>query len=137
MNIEILTYDASKEDPKKVILDRVSAAVEKIELGGNKILIAVAPQPTVTRGGIIRPDSNRDEQRWQGKVGLVLKLGKTACKYAFDFSQYEWEGLDLKPGDWVFFQKSDARERGIAGIPCATIKDYMIEGRIPDPELVW
>ena len=49
-----------------------------VEVFNTQVLVAVYIRPEKTSGGIIRPDSVREEDKYQGKVGLLLKKGRTA-----------------------------------------------------------
>ena len=133
MKVQILTYVLG-EDPKKVVLDKVSADVEKIDVYGSRVLIATAPTPDRSKGGIMFADKTKDEGRFQGKVGLILKMGASAFKYN---GQYEWEGGKPKVGDWVFYRNADTQECGISEASCRIIYDDLIIGKVSDPEVIW
>ena len=51
--------------------------IDGIDVLFNQVLIAVYERPKVTASGIHLPDQSTDEDRYQGKVGLVLKRGQT------------------------------------------------------------
>ena len=138
MNIEQLEYQEGVEDPAEVIMARVRADLEKIPaIFGPRVLVALAPSASKSKGGIIFTDKRKDEARWQGKAGLVLKLGETAFRYDPRYPAYEWEGPKPVVGGWVHFFNNDAREIGIGGIACRYIWDSDILGIVTDPEAVY
>ena len=138
MIIEQLEYQVGVEDPADVIMDRLRPELEKIPtIFGPRVLIALAPSRGKSKGGIIFTDKAKDEGRWQGKAGLVLKLGVTAFQYDPRYPSYPWEGPKPKVGSWVHFFNSDSREIGIGGVACRYIWDSDILGLVTDPAAVW
>lgn len=106
----------------------------------NLILVAKYVRPEKTRGGIIRVDRSLAEDRFQGKVGLVLKTGPIAFK---DDQVNKFGGFSVKAGDWVVYRISDGLEfffvdpNGRDGTPGLLIEDIHIKARINDPEMVY
>ena len=137
-NVKMLRFDASYQDAAQVVMDQVGAQLDRIPaIFGPRVLVAKPPSMDRTAGGIFRTDKGMDEDRWQGKVGLVIKLGHDAFKYHPRYPQYDWEGPKADVGQWVHFFSSDAREIGFAGMVCAYIWDSDILGIASDPESVW
>jgi hypothetical protein len=87
-------------------------------------------------------DKTLMEDRFQGKVGLVLKLGPMAFK---DDGATKFGGFAVEPGEWVLYRPSDAMELFIKdmtgekndGIPVRLIEDVFIKARVSDPALVY
>lgn len=139
-SIQQLDYKPGIDDPKKIILERLGDELEKFpDIYGQRVLVATAPSPaTLGRSGLlIATDKHKDEGRWQGKVGLVLKLGTTAFECDPRYPSYEWKGPKPKVGDWVYYRTSHASERGIGGISCRMVFDAEIEGTVLDPEAIF
>lgn len=133
MQVQVLDY-IDGQDPKAVILDRLQESVDKIEIYGSRVLVATAPAREASKGGIIYTQKAKDENRFQAKIGLVLKLGSEAFKYN---GRYEWEGPRPDVGDWVFYRTSDSMECGISGASCRVIFDDLIMGKVSGPDLIW
>lgn len=135
MNLNI--YDLAQR-PKDVSFKQ--AVTERIgNLDGyrvlaSNVLVATYIKPARTAGGIIIPDSGTDEDRWQGKVGLVLKLGHTAFKYD---GMAAYEGPIPEVGEFVMFHTSDSRELGINGTSCRFVDSSLIRMIVPDPDGVY
>ena len=64
-------------DPKQKLIDALGDLSE-IELFNNKILVAVYIRPEKTKSGLYLSDKYRDEDRFQGKVGLLVGAGPDA-----------------------------------------------------------
>ena len=137
MNITQLSYIPNTEDPKEVILKKLGNALDKFpDIYGSRVLVATAPSPD-RKGLILVTDKFMDEGRWQGKVGLILKLGVNAFEYDPKYPSYKWEGPKPQVGDWVYFNPSDAKERGVGGISCRMIWDSDIEGNVTNIEAIY
>ena len=130
---------AAELDPKKALLDAVGD-IRGIEMLHNLVLVATYIEPEKTAGGIIKPDRTLQENRFQGKGALVLKLGPLAFK---DDSVHKFGGITVKEGDWVMVRPSDGLElfavdaTGKAGTSCRVFTDLNIIARLADPALVY
>jgi len=124
------------EDPREALIKKIGD-VSDIELCHNQVLVAVYMAPEQTKGGIILTDTTRDEDRHQGKVGLILKVGPLAFKD--DTGKWVWpDGLGA--GDWVYFRTSDGWQMTVNSSRdnlCRQLNDADIRGRIPHPGKVW
>lgn len=132
---------STASDPRRAIMEAVG------DLAGHQVLkdlvlVATYIEPEKTKGGIILTPKRIEESRYQGKVGLILKLGPTAFKYD---GQYPYEGPLPKVGDWVKYHPGNAREfflggpggDGNSGISCRHISSELIDAIIDDPEKIW
>jgi len=86
------------------------------------------------KSGIYLTSGTRDEDKIQGKVGLVLKKGPQAF---VDPSNNWFEGIDISLDDWVFFRPSDGWSVTINNVVCRMLDDTNIRGRIQAPDQVW
>jgi len=68
-------FDSEKQE----ILDRLGD-ISQVEIAQNECLIATYMRPEKTAGGIVLPHQNLKEDQYQGKVGLVVKIG-SACRF--------------------------------------------------------
>lgn len=128
-------------DPKQAIWDKVGD-LSGVEIFGNDILVALYTPPEKTKSGLIIADSTRDEFRFQGKCGLILKMGGTAF---IDESGDKFR--DIKIGDWAVFRPSDgwpfqlntmkSRIAKDSIIDCRVISDIHIRCRVNHPDLVY
>jgi hypothetical protein len=123
-------------DPGKELLRKVGD-ISDFELFHNSVLVAIYLRPNVaTLGGkdFHLSDKTRDEDKFQGIVGLVLKKGPAA--FVEDANQ-RFYGCDVAIGDWVFFRASDGVAMKVNGVLCKRVVDVLIEGRIPHPDYVY
>src|ERR1700692_2403204 len=84
------------KDPKQAILEAIGD-LSNYDLFHNQILVVIYVRPETTAGGIIRPNQNVDEDEYQGKVGLVVKVGPTAF---LDTPEEDFQGQNVSVGDW-------------------------------------
>lgn len=128
---------ASADDPKEAILNELGD-LDGLELFHNQVMVATYIRPEKTSGGIFLPDKTLAEDRFQGKVGLVVKLGPLAF---VDDAVAKFGDKKLNVGDWVFYRASDGMEMfsvdKTGGVPCRIFEDTQIKGRVSDPAMLW
>jgi len=92
-------------DPRQEIMDALSPTIDQMEVMGARVLLGVYVRSSTvkTASGTVfhLPDSARDEDKYQGKVGLVLKMGPLAFT---EDATHKWGGCVPKIGDWVHVQ---------------------------------
>jgi co-chaperonin GroES (HSP10) len=122
-------------DPAKKILDAVGD-LSQIQVFPMQVLIGAYTREsnTRTKGGIYLAEENVKEDRYQGKVGLVLKLGANCFE---DESGNPIEGFKVKVGDWVWYRPSDGSSLIIRKQLCRQLRDESIRGVIPNPDVVY
>lgn len=120
-------------DPRKAIQEAVGDLSDETVLG-DLVLVGVYIRPEKTIGGIIRPQTNVQEDEFQGKVGLVLKKGPLA--YA-EWEADESRGMAASVGDWVVFAVKDGWSLTLGGAPCRLIPYERIRMNITDPERIF
>lgn len=150
---------ATPEGLRARMLTELTPVVEGITVQRNKVLVATYVRPNVTAGGIIMTQKNADEDRWQGKVGLVLKRGPVA----FDFEELR-EAMDdpayadisdaearcaaevrlgiPQIGQWVAYRNSETWEIGLRvepgiAVSCRMVTDDSILAVVTDPAVIW
>lgn len=104
------------------------------EVFHNQILVAIHIKPERTEGGLYLPDKTRDEDRYQGKVGLVLGVGPAAF---VNDARNDFHDQSVKPGDWVIFRVSDGTSLDINQVHCRQLEDIHIRGRVPSPKMIY
>ena len=121
------------EDPANEIRKRIGD-ISKIEVLHNQILVGVYIRPEKTKGGILLTSQTRDEDRYQGKAGLVLKKGPLAF---VDDDNNKFHGQNVDIGDWVFYRVSDGFPLVLNGTLCRLLEDVHVKGKIPSPDVVF
>lgn len=122
-----------ENDPKSELLKEIGD-VSSFEIFNTQVLVAVYIRPEKTKSGIILSDRTRDEDRYQSKVGLIIKKGPSAF---VDDSGKWFSGLDVNEGDWIVFRPSDGWNITVNGTLCRMLDDTSIRARISHPDQVW
>lgn len=135
---------ASAADPKKALMEAVGDASSVIDVGHNQVLAVqyVRPKMLAIRGTdavIHMPDNQTDEDRWQGKVYLVLRCGPLAF---VDDGVTKFGGFKIERGDWVIARPADGYEISVADhenkyTPCRFFDDVSIKAKVPFPEMIY
>ena len=121
------------EDPKQTIWDKVGD-LHDVEVMYSQVLLGIFIRPTKTKGGILLTDETRAEDRYQGKVCMVLKKGP----FAFvDTDEVKFQGLNVEVGDWVVIRASDGWALSVNGHDCRMVNDTGIRMKIERPDSVY
>jgi co-chaperonin GroES (HSP10) len=120
-------------DPKQKLLEDIGD-ISSVEIFNNQILVAVYIRPQKTKSGIYLSDQSREEDKIQGKVGLVVKKGPSA----FVDEANEWfKDVSVEVNDWVVFRPSDGWSITVNNVLCRMIDDTAIRGKVDAPDRVW
>lgn len=120
-------------DPKQKLLDDIGD-ISNVEIFNNQILVAVYIRPAKTKSGIYLSDQSREEDKLQGKVGLVVKKGPSA----FVDEANEWfKDVSVEVNDWVVFRPSDGWSITVNNVLCRMIDDTAVRGKVDAPDRVW
>lgn len=120
-------------DPKQKLLDDLSD-LSNIEIFNNQILVAVYIRPTRTKSGLYLSDKTIDEDRYQGKVGLIVGMGPSAFQ---DESGQWFDNATFNLHDWVVFRPSDGWNVTVNGVLCRMMSDTQVKARISSPDQIW
>ena len=121
-----------EKDPAEEIMEQLGD-LSGIELFHNQVLLAVYIRPTKTKKGLILTDSHVDEDRYQSKVGLLVKRGSSA----FEQDGNWFSGLTFQEGDWLIFRPSDGWSITVNNVLCRIFDDINIKGRVDHPDAVY
>ena len=121
-----------EKDPKLSLLEELGD-ISNVELFHNQVLLATYLRPTKTKSGLILTDSHVDEDRYQSKVGLLVKRGPMA----FEQDGNWFSGMTFGDHDWLVFRPSDGWSITVNGVLCRIFDDINIRGRVPHPDAVW
>ena len=121
-------------DPREAILNRVGD-LKGVEIFGADVMVAIYERPNKTKSGIYLTDVTVSEDRFQGKVGLIVKKGPMAWVDDENVTFRDEDRCDV--GDWVFFRPSDGWQMLVNGVSCRMLDDTVVRGRVPDPDMIW
>ena len=99
------------------------------ELPGYHILVRPISIKGVTKGGIVLPDSTRDDMAYLTTVGKVLAIGELAYQDEIKFPNGEW----CKEGDFVITRAYAGTRIKIHGKEFRIINDDTVEAVVDDP----
>lgn len=121
-----------ERDPQEVILDEIGD-ISDFEIANNQVLLAVYERPEKTKGGFILTDKTLGEDKYQSKVGLIVKMGPDA------FVETEkWHfNLRFSMNDWAVFRPSDGWTVTVNGKICRMFDDTDLKGRVSHPDMIW
>lgn len=120
-------------DPKQKLLGELGD-LSNIEIFNNQVLCCVYIRPTKTKSGLYLTDKYTDEDRYQGKVGLIVGMGPSA----FQDETGQWfNNSSFSLNDWVVFRPSDGWGITVNGVLCRMLSDTQIKMRIPSPDVAW
>ena len=108
--------------------------ISDIEIFHNQVLVAIYIRPEKTKSGLYISAQTREEDKYQGKVGLIIKKGADAF---VDESGKWFKGVNLDVGNWIYFRPSDGWQITVHGQLCRILDDTDVRGRIPQPDTVW
>jgi len=122
------------QDPVKSFKESIGD-LAGIEIFNNQVLVATYIRPTKTKSGLYLPDQMVDEDKFQSKVGLVLKKGPSAFVET-DESQW-FHGITVELDDWIVFRPSDGWNITVNNVTCRILNDVAVRGRVDHPDRVW
>jgi co-chaperonin GroES (HSP10) len=118
-------------EPRLKLLDELGD-LSGVELFHNQLLVAVYIRPEKTKSGLFLAQQTLNEDRFQSKLGLVVKKGPQAF-----ISGGEWQFPDIELHDWILFRPSDGWNITVSGVLCRILTDTAVKGRISSPDLIW
>lgn len=126
-----------EKDPRQAIMDQLGD-LAGMDLMLNNILVAVyqrAKTAEKTKGGIFLPDKAKDEDKWQGIVGLVVGKGPKAYQ---DDEVTKFDGETVEVGDWVWFRPAEGTLCVVNKVLCRVFgSERGIIAKIPNPDYVF
>jgi hypothetical protein len=120
------------EDPAKKLLETIGD-ISGVEIFHNHILLATYIRPEKTKGGLHLPGKYVDEDRFQSKVGLLVKAGPDAFKADGQW----WDNVTINQNDWLVYRPSDGWNVTVNNVSCRMFVDTSIRGRVSHPDLVY
>ena len=123
-------------DPKQKLIADLGD-LSGIELFNNQILLATYIRPTKTKLGgrdFYMTDKTVDEDRYQSKVGLLVRSGPKA----FEPNDEGWfSGETFQLHDWLIHRPADGWSMTVNGVLCRLLIDTQVKMRIPNPDQVY
>lgn len=120
-------------DPAKVLMEALGD-LSTIEVFNDRILVAIYRRPEKTAKGILLPGTAgpREEEKYQGKACLVVKLGPLV-----NIGSKLQRGAPIEVGDWVMTFPNDGRNLDVNGVACRLLMEDIVHMKIASPDLVY
>jgi co-chaperonin GroES (HSP10) len=127
----VMQYDY---DPAEKLIGELGD-LSGIKMMNTQILIAVHMRPNKTQSGMWLPENHMEEDRFQGKSGLLIAAGPQAFHQDGKWFQ---EGINFEIGKtWILFRPSDGWNVTINGKPCRMLDDVSIRAVVNHPDMVF
>lgn len=136
-------------DPKQEIISDSAELLASFQIRPYDVLLVMYQRELIAgdkrlRSGIYLPDNGAGTMRedtYQGKVGLVLKVGSLAFT---DEEAHKWEGFTPKVGDWVVINIGDTFGFELpkhpwlpSGRKVRIVDENYVRAIVPEPDVVW
>ena len=118
--------------PRQEIHDRLGDYA--ISLAQTRVLVATYVRPQQTAAGVFVPDKTRNEDVFQGKVGLVLRRGPMCF---VDGPNYAFGGFNAPLDCWVAYRTQDGIPMKVNGVDCRILRDTEIVAVVDHPDTVF
>ena len=129
---QILPKDAKKAHKE------AAGDLSGVEVMHRYVLVAthVRSEKIGSLGLILRSDTNLQEDEYQSKCALVLKMGNMA------FQDVPEEGIvfggqKAEVGDWIVLRVGDGWPLNVNGTPCRMILDGQVRMKVENPEMIY
>ena len=126
---------APKQTPEELkadLLAKIGDISGYRELFPTKVLCAVLVREKI--GSILMAEKTKQEDVYQGKAFLVLKMG--ACAFQ-NSDTVDYHGFGPKIGDWVEARPADGEHLKVNDQDCRIFHERDIRGILDDPSIVW
>lgn len=123
-------------DPKQEILAEVKPYLADVEPLGTDVLLAMYIRPEKTKSGLYLPENKgaRHEDQYQGKVGLVLKMGPAAFR---EDDSHVWGGRVPQVGDWIAVNVGDTWSCELGKRRCRIVEDVHCKLIVQRPDIIY
>lgn len=128
------TSGRTPQSTREEIIAAAGPGLDGMDVMSNQILVGIYIRPEKTKGGILLTDATRDEDKWQGKIGIVLKKGPLAFQ---NDDRNDFAGQNVEVGDWVLYRVSDGFSLDVKNAHCRLLEDVHIKGRVTDPSVIY
>jgi hypothetical protein len=137
----------SAPDPRREAILEKLGDLSHIKVAQNEFLMAIYVRSNRSPSGLYMTDKTVKEDIYQGKVGLVVKIG-TACKFVRTNADTGITyGIPVELHDWIVVRPSDTWAMDVNANPealaredfvtCRLVYDDMVRMVIDDPGAVW
>lgn len=136
--LEVVRSNETKTISQR-LYDSYAPLADAIGVYGDDCLIAMFNRSDLgeakTSGGIILPDQTTAEDDFQGKVGMLMKVGPD---FQTKDGNAEFFGLNVpKVGDWIMVRVGDTYSFKVKGKMFRMCEAKMLRGAVTKPDVIW
>jgi hypothetical protein len=132
------------EDPREALLRLARPFLREFHPSGANLLCLSYIRPETTKGGIILSsgeNSVRDEDAYQGKVQLIVKMGpqcfEDSTTYHFEPSVLEDNKMrHPRVGDWIMIRVGESLPFRIGELPARLVLDANVRMVLKRPDVI-
>jgi len=136
-------------DPKQEIIGDSAGLLAAFQIRPYDVLLVMYQRELIAgdkrlRSGLFLSDNGVGtlrEDAYQGKVGLVMKVGSLAFTDEVD---HKWEGFTPAVGDWIVINVADtfgfelpAAQGRTQGRKVRIVDENLVRAIVPEPDVVW
>lgn len=122
------------EADKAAIMDSFNGALDEVDLFKAQVLLAIFQRDKLGKNSkLISAEKTKREDVYQGRVGLVVKVGPKAFQ---DDKDVSFGGKRVHEGDWAFYIPANGTRLMVNGVECRIIEDVHIDGKVTDPYIL-
>lgn len=120
-------------DPRLEIEKDVAEYIKGFEPMGALVVVGVYERPDKTKSGLYIAAKTKEEDKYQGKVGLVLAMGPLAFQ---EDASHRWAGKLPQVGDWVVYRIGDTTGFELGERRCRFVEDVDIKAIVAQPDII-
>jgi len=124
------SLDGALPNDQWISQDEIPDPTPLPRIPGVGILVRPVPIRRKTTGGILLPDTFREDREYLNTVGRVLALGELAFMDEDIYRKGPW----VKPGDYIVYSKLAGQKIFWKGVKLLLIKASSIELVVDQPE---
>lgn len=129
-----IELDDDGEEEKKTIMESFHGALDHVDLFKAQVLVVIFQREKLGRNSkILTAEKTKKEDVYQGRVGLVVKIGPLAFT---DSTDVQFGGKRVDPGDWCFYIPANGTRLMVNGVECRIIEDVHVDGKVIDPYIL-
>lgn len=124
-------------DPRAEILQALGTTLDgAVLVNPVSVLLCMYERPEKTAGGLYMPETAgpRAEDKYQGKVGLIVEMGHLAFK---DDEEHDWGPDKPKLGDWAMVRVGDTFPFYVNERMMRIVHENDVRMILPSPDMVY
>lgn len=130
------------KSPVEEFVEKISPlkGLPDVEVLFHHVIVAKYIREKLGNGSLLAAQQTKLEDKYQSKIGVVLKVGPAAFQNDRDF---DFRGITVDPGEWVMFRMSDGWDfdytppGATEAIHMKMLEDSNLRCRVGNPERIY